>query len=225
MIEDSAQRRREANSGYRLEAMGSLSQNRGQLDAEYEFQSPGSFLNRSGRYENSGYQFEPLNSYPDRRHEGNFGSQFPPMSSFPSPNRRDENSDYRFEPLAFSAHLYDEDIEEDELSKKYIPREKFHVQRSGIKDPAPVGGNDEVRRRVFERLGPAVARDTAESHGGDNIRISEEDARKGRYKYNRKMTNISEYLKYLRMRKILLDLWITIYVDDKKSDNRIVNLY
>ncbi|KAM3153921.1 hypothetical protein ABEW05_005634 [Botrytis cinerea] len=153
--------------------MSSLSQNRGQVDAEYEFQSPGSFLNWSGRYENSGYQFEPLNSYPDRRHEGNFGSQFPPMSSFPSPNRRDENSDYRFEPLAFSAqykknreNLYDEDIEEDELSKKYIPREKFHVQRSGIKDPAPVGGNDEVRRRVFERLGPAVARDTAESHGG-----------------------------------------------------------
>lgn len=103
MIKDSAQRRREANSGYRLEAMGSLSQNRGQLDAEYEFQSPGSFLNWSGRYENSGYQFEPLSSYPDRRHEGNFGSQFPPMSSFPSPNRRDENSDYRFEPLAFSA--------------------------------------------------------------------------------------------------------------------------
>ncbi|KAK6609927.1 hypothetical protein H4I95_02986 [Botrytis cinerea] len=149
MIEDSAQRRREANSGYRLEAMGSLSQNRGQLDAEHEFQSPGSFLNRSGRYENSGYQFEPLNSYPDRRHEGNFGSQFPPMSSFPSPNRRDENSDYRFEPLAFSAHLYDEDIEEDELSKKYIPREKFHVQRSGIKDPAPVG---EMMRSADEYL-------------------------------------------------------------------------
>ncbi|TEY74767.1 hypothetical protein BOTCAL_0070g00140 [Botryotinia calthae] len=208
MIKDSAQRRREANSGYRLETMSPLSQTRGQ--------SPDYFLNRSGRDGNSDYQFELPNSHPDRRQKGNFESQFRAMSSFPNPNRRDGNSDYRFEPLTSSVQsteyqpeliprigvpdhsknrreesypelndwnsLYDEDIEGNEESERFNPGETFHVQNSGIKDPAHVGGNDEVRRRVRERLGLAVSKNTAESHSVDDNQRSEEDAKKCRYK-------------------------------------------
>ncbi|KAF7900999.1 hypothetical protein EAF00_003220 [Botryotinia globosa] len=79
--------------------------------------------------------------------------------------------------------LYDEDLGDNEESERYVPEKNFRVQSFGFKDPALVGGNDEVRRRRRERVESTITRNTSESRDEDNNQRSEKDVRISWHKY------------------------------------------
>ncbi|KAF7886962.1 uncharacterized protein EAF02_003609 [Botrytis sinoallii] len=169
MMKDSAQGRRKGNSKYRHETLSSLSQTRGKIDSDYQYEPPSSLVESDIQSLTSSAQHERR----DRSADDHLGPTPRTKSQNHSNNRREES----YPELNDWNSLYDEDLEEDEESERYIPEENFRVQSFGIKDPALVGGNDEVRRRRREQLESTITKTTSESRDEDNNQRSEEDVR------------------------------------------------
>lgn len=159
-----SQTRGQIDSGYQLESPSSLSDRRQKESAESQFHSLNSFQHRTVRERNSDYEFKTSSSLLNSRKKESGEFQIQPLTSSAQYIKGERSTDYqlglttrtkasefsnnrreeRYSELRDWNSLYDEDLGDDGESEIFIPEENFRVQSFGFKDPALVGGNDEV---------------------------------------------------------------------------------
>ncbi|TGO66744.1 hypothetical protein BOTNAR_0055g00320 [Botryotinia narcissicola] len=184
---------RHGNSDYQFEPPSSQPDRIKERSFESQFPSLKSFQHRTVRERISDYKFKTSSSLLNSRQKESAISQIQPLTSSAQYKRRERSADYqlglksrteasdysnnrreeRFSELNDWNSLYDEDLGDDEESERCIPGENFRVRSFGFKNPALVGGTNEVRRRRREQLESTITRNTSGSRDEDDNRRSE----------------------------------------------------
>ncbi|KAF7956623.1 hypothetical protein EAE96_003957 [Botrytis aclada] len=151
-------------------------------DAEDEDNQPWVMMKDSAQWqrEKNDSELAPLQNSPQRRaYEEEIEREPESRGHLFKRRRYIRPSEYLPELL----RLNGEDVKGEERSERYNTGQSFHAQNSGIKDPALVGGTDEVRRRRLEQLELTITKKTTGSNDENNNLRSEKDARTGWHKH------------------------------------------